>query len=983
MWGRSDTALMQDESSAVQPAPVGVTDPDRLAALEVLDILDTELDQGFDDIVRLATRLCAAPVALVSLVAADRQWFKARVNFPDCETDLSRSVCAHALAEPDLLVIPDLSADPRTSSNPLVAEPPHIRFYAGAPLRTPDGHVLGSLCVIDTVPRPQGLTTEQADDLRALASQVMTQLAMRRAMADRDRLLDVQSDKLRQAHRLDILAKASSALVSARDPGAVLEPILAAGGSSLGFEQYFIYDLAPDGQHLLLRYSVGTSEALRASLACSHIDGPLCGIVVQTRSPLVLSDILASDNPRYELARVNGLNAFAGYPIVSRGKLVGVVSFTSGASSFDTDALGFFETLARLVSGVRERLDNEKAVRESDARSRLAQEAGHVGTFEVNIETGLVVASPEMCRIYGVTEAGIYSADTFVALVLPEDSNVPSSEKTRRDGSAVTDVEYRIRRANDGAVRWIARSARFMNDETGHPASMFGTVQDITEERSAQDALRLSEVNAKASAERLQLALAAGAIIGTWVWDIPGDRFTIDEAFAMAFGLDPSLGREGIPLGQIVETVHPDDQAGLASAINEAVARGGAYAHQYRVRRLDGRYYWIEANGRVDHAPDGTPVSFPGVLIDIQARRAEEARRNALLALGDRLRDLSSVADMTIAACEILGTTLGVMLVGYGDVDAEAETITVERDWTLRGTKSLAGRRTFREYGTYIEDFKRGDTVVVTDCRTDPRTKDNAAALEAYSARAFVNTPVYERGAFVALLYVSTAEPRDWSADELGFIQEVASRLRGAVARAQAEASQAVLNQELSHRMKNLMTLVQAMADQTLRSVPDREPVVSFTKRLQALSSAHALLLGSQWESARIMAAVTATIEAFGHIERFEAKGPEVVLGANSVVSLSLVLHELATNALKYGALSNETGRVAITWDIGGEASDPAFTLRWREIGGPPAEEPTRRGFGSRLIRAGLTGTGGVALRYLPTGLEADMTAPLSHLRAS
>ncbi|MGU3541179.1 GAF domain-containing protein, partial [Methylobacterium sp. A54F] len=124
-------------------------------------MLDTLPEAGVDGIVRLATRLCAAPVALVSLVARDRQWFKARVAFPHCETDLDRSVCKFALPEPDLLVIPDLTADPRTARNPLVTDDPRIRFYAGAPLRTPEGPVLGSLCVIDTVARPGGLTPEQ------------------------------------------------------------------------------------------------------------------------------------------------------------------------------------------------------------------------------------------------------------------------------------------------------------------------------------------------------------------------------------------------------------------------------------------------------------------------------------------------------------------------------------------------------------------------------------------------------------------------------------------------------------------------------------------------------------------------------------------------------------------------------------------------------------------------------------------------------
>lgn len=161
-------------------------------------------------------------------------------------------------------------------------------------------------------------------------------------------------------------------------------------------------------------------------------------------------------------------------------------------------------------------------------------------------------------------------------------------------------------------------------------------LEAVSDLRHELDQARLSEAKARADAERVQLALAAGAIVGTWFWDIPSDRFTIDEAFATAFGLDPALGREGIPLAQIVATVHPDDQAGLAQAINQAIKRGGRYAHQYRVRRHDGRYHWLEANGHVEHGPDGTPLRFPGVLIDVEERRVvEKERERAVAALQD------------------------------------------------------------------------------------------------------------------------------------------------------------------------------------------------------------------------------------------------------------------------------------------------------------------------------------------------------------
>ncbi|WP_462382770.1 PAS domain-containing hybrid sensor histidine kinase/response regulator [Pseudomonas sp. Marseille-QA0892] len=169
---------------------------------------------------------------------------------------------------------------------------------------------------------------------------------------------------------------------------------------------------------------------------------------------------------------------------------------------------------------------------------------------------------------------------------------------------------------------------------------------DVTERRNAQERLQASEAVARENIERVQLALAAGAIIGTWHWDLVAGRFVVDDAFALAFGLDPALDLHNLSLEEIIATVHPDDQEGLKSAIAEVIERSGAYAHQYRVRRRDGKYYWIEANGKVDHAPDGTPLRFPGVLIDVEERRAVEAERDRAIAA---LRSLNDTLESRVA----------------------------------------------------------------------------------------------------------------------------------------------------------------------------------------------------------------------------------------------------------------------------------------------------------------------------------------------
>ena len=150
----------------------------RLAALESYEILDTPPEPDFTNLVNLAAQICRAPIAMVSLVDGERQWFKAKIGLEINETSREASICAHALNEPDLLVVPDALADARFRENTLVTSEPKIRFYAGAPLRTDEGFTLGTLCVIDHVPRE--LTLEQADGLRILAREVVAQLERRK-----------------------------------------------------------------------------------------------------------------------------------------------------------------------------------------------------------------------------------------------------------------------------------------------------------------------------------------------------------------------------------------------------------------------------------------------------------------------------------------------------------------------------------------------------------------------------------------------------------------------------------------------------------------------------------------------------------------------------------------------------------------------------------------------------------------------------------
>lgn len=763
----------------------------RLAALASYDVLDTPAESDFDEVAQLAAQICETPIAVVNLIGEGRQFFKAEVGLGVRETPLETSFCARAILEDDFLIIPDATRDTRFDRNPLVTGEGGLRFYAGALLKTDEGLPIGTLCVLDT--RPRDLTPLQQRALRVLARQVMA-------------LLDV---RLLLRTRLESETRHSAIVASAIDYAIIATDL---DGRITEWNS---------GAQRILGWSEAEMLGQSAELFFTPEDR-IAGVVEREMRDATTQGRGADE--RWHMRKSGERFWASGEMMALRGSTGQLVGYTK---------------ILRDRTAQKESADQLRA---SEARLRASQKAGNIGTFEVELSSGIITVTPEFCAIFGLEQAEHQTPDAIEALILPEDRHLASNARTRKGGDAMTDVEYRIRRRSDGALRWIERRARFSHTPSGLPTRMFGTVQDIT------------------------------------------------------------------------------------------------------------------------------------------PRKLAERRINALLELGDRLREASDIAEVIAIASSILGRTLDGCRAGYVGIDWYGRTFTLQHGWAAEGVDPLTGVHDLARFTATMRSLSAGTALVVEDIESLADLAEDRPVYAAMGTRAQIMVPLIRRGDLTHVLFIHARDPRVWSKPEANFVRNVADRTEAVVAKLQAEKEQAILNQELNHRLKNTLAMVHAIASQTLKDVTEQDAVQALSSRLQALSTAHDILLQNNWRAAQLDSVARGVLALHAQDWQLHLGGPAVELAPRAGLSVSLLLHELATNAVKYGALSQEGGQISILWRIEQTEGGPVLHLEWIETGGPPVTPPSRRGFGSRLIRMGLVGTGHNALDYRPTGLVASFTAPVALL---
>lgn len=580
---------------------------------------------------------------------------------------------------------------------------------------------------------------------------------------------------------------------------------------------------------------------------------------------------------------------------------------------------------------ITDRKRAEQALKRSEARLRLALDAARLGTYDRDLHAETGRFSPRGAELHGLPpDQPSYTLKSWLAIIHPDDrAFVAERVASAIAGSGLYEADYRVVWP-DGQIRWVAARGEIIRDDAGAPIRVAGIVYDVTERKRADEALRAGE-------EWLRLTMA-GARVGSWSWDARTDLIVYSDWLCDLYGLSH---RGPFPRDELRQTtMHPDDRERVALAFDTALAEHRDYEVEYRVIRPDGALLWVRAMGRGEYDAAGRPVQMLGIIQDITERkRADEALRE-------------NEARLRIITDSVPGA------ISYVDSERRFRFVNaVFADW----------------YGIpreQIVDRKAREIMKEEDYRFVAPWGGRALQGEDVVFERTMATPGQPR----RHLLVRYFPDRDADGAVRGFY----SLAIDINERKQAEERLKLLAAEVDHRAKNMLALVQIMLRQT-KAETVREFVAAAQGRVAALARAHVVLSERRWVGAdlhRLIEEELAPYRAQAPM-RVAIDGPPIALESRAAQSCALALHELATNAAKYGALSTPGGRIECVWSI---APDRSVAMIWTESGGPPAKKPKRRGFGMNVIERSIADQleGKVQFEWRSDGLRCTMLLPAS-----
>lgn len=545
------------------------------------------------------------------------------------------------------------------------------------------------------------------------------------------------------------------------------------------------------------------------------------------------------------------------------------------------------------------------ALREREARLRLAIEAAALGEAEVDYETGTVITSARFREMFGVVGNGPRTLAEFRALFHPEDRDRVSRriEDALARGRPRLGLEFRVLRP-DGKVSWVELLGGRAYRESGKGPRAIAVLQDITVRKQAEEALRDSEERFRQFAENVNAVL--------WIADARTQQLEyLSPAFADVWGeqADGILADNG----RWAELIHPEDREPVLQALRQLRSGGADYEIEYRiVRPSDGAVRWIRGIGFSIRNEAGEVQRIAGIARDVTlwkeagtALRESEEMFRALFRWSPVAITITRLDDDRIV--DVNDAWLGMM--GY------------EREEVI-GRKSVQ----LGIWPTSVDGVPQFDD-------KDPGMR--LPGMEQVVRR--------KDGTSITLLSFDQRIMFKGRPHVIGIALDVTERK-------EAEQRQRMLMREVDHRGKNTLAVVQALIRLT-----KADTVEAFVKsvhgRVGALAQAHSLLAQSRWQGADLEQLIEVEMRPYlGDLgARSCLSGPPVNVAADAVQPLGMVFHELATNAAKYGALSRLDGAVELTW---AQSPDGGLRFVWRETGGPPVQKPTRRGFGTKMIAA-------------------------------